>query len=519
MRSTHFLAWLAGGFAATAVAAGGCGSSSTGTSAAAAGGATASSTVHSSSVGVTTGPGGSGGSGGAASTNHSFATATPITIDSTTPTMATLETPTTPDFYSFSGTKGDTIVIQAIAAGLAMPATNNADGAIIDTVVTLYDSTMTQIAQDDDGWPRFDTDSTLYTVLPSTGMFYIEVQDCNGWATTQKGAACAMANGIMTFDYELAFFSAKNLLGGTPEGTNGGNLTPPTAAVATFVLPSNSTTPPYLPVTLYNQVSATTQIDAFEVDTKTDADMGNTTTGSRPRLDVFVQPSGTVNGNGSTTPPGQIWVSSTLDITGTNLGSIDGANYGEGDEIVKASNGPADLSLPITLGTKYWVFVAHAAALSTNDFYFGVTYGETFYGNQLEVEPNDTAAQANVLTVQANADKTFSYFSDGDISNSGADVDWYSFAVPGTANKFVQGSCAAVRSGAGLQGFTYGLYAADGTTPIGTPVTEGSDKDYSLAKTAIPAGTTTILLKLTATGQDPVNLGMSYRCGVTLSPT
>ena len=32
----------------------------------------------------------------------------------------------------------------------------------------------------DDGWPDFSQDATIYVQLPTTGAYYLGVQDCNG---------------------------------------------------------------------------------------------------------------------------------------------------------------------------------------------------------------------------------------------------------------------------------------------------------------------------------------------------
>src|SRR5262249_4131715 len=72
---------------------------------------------------------------------------------------------------------------------------------IIDTVVTLYDSNKNVIAQDDDAWPRLNTDSALFTVLPATGQYYFSVEDCSSAFGTNAG--CAPVGQVTDFIYQV----------------------------------------------------------------------------------------------------------------------------------------------------------------------------------------------------------------------------------------------------------------------------------------------------------------------------
>ena len=52
----------------------------------------------------------------------------------------------------------------------------------LDTVITLYDPTREQIAENDDSVPRVNTDSEIVIQLPTTGTYYLLVQEWTVWA-------------------------------------------------------------------------------------------------------------------------------------------------------------------------------------------------------------------------------------------------------------------------------------------------------------------------------------------------
>src|SRR5262249_1616942 len=150
-------------------------------------------------TGPTSSSGPTSGSGGAGGGNHSFATAADITVDDTNPTMGSLSDPTTSkDYYKFTGKKGEGMLIFVQAKTLA--SMDPFDPAVVDTVVTLYDSKQKQIAFQDDPWPRDSNDPTLFTVLPADDTYYVMVQDCNAWMS----GSCYDPMKITIFDYQLS---------------------------------------------------------------------------------------------------------------------------------------------------------------------------------------------------------------------------------------------------------------------------------------------------------------------------
>ncbi len=392
--------------------------------------------------------------------------------------------------------------------------------------MTLYDSTMTAIAQDDDADPRFDTDSSLFTELPATGQYYFSVEDCNSAFGTTAG--CAPVGQVTDYIYQVFVADTSMLV--SPEvyalGTTAAPIaqdgTTAHAATISYKVPAMPTSPGDYGFYLVDGDSYTAAANTHVFSFTPPANVP-VMTGTRARFEFFLQPVGKNNGDGSASNV-TAWVT---DSTGTAiLARADQKNYLDGDN----ANGPLELSAPITLGSQYYLFVKDDnAAPAAGDYYFFDHYVGVFYGNTIESEGaagiglNDDATNAEkLLTTVANP----GYFVDGDISTNGTDVDWYEVDPP-TGMTGVSAGCSSARNGSGVQGFTMKLMSQVGTgtpTEIGT-ATETATTDPSIpAATAttntvsVPAGTTKMFLVLSATGQDPTVSGTSYRCGVNYSP-
>src|SRR5262249_37748681 len=150
--------------------------------------------------------------------------------------------------------------------------------------------------------------------------------------------------------------------------------------------------------------------------------------------------------------------------------------------------------------------------------YFLEHFGGIFYANPVETAEaaNDTVAGAEPMKQQDNMNGTFSYFNEGNII-SATDVDHYSMDIPGGVTT-VSVFCSAARDGSGLTGFTFEVLDNTGAPVPGASATEALDSDVSISNASIPGSATSLILKLSATGQDGSNTGNYYRCGATLSP-
>jgi hypothetical protein len=453
--------------------------------------------------------------------NHTVATAEPVTVDNQTATPGTLQDPMTPNYYSFTGTAGDRYLILAGADAYAVANANLADPTVIDTVVTVYkaDGT-TLVAQDDDEWPRYDTDSQLFVELPADGTYYFSVEDCN---LANGPADCSPAAGITQFGYTVSVIDLTTEMAETV-----GVATPGTPNAVTNTQSSSPTTGVWEDSLLDGTFSAAGEVQtiSFAPPTTTDVEVG-----ARPRAYFWLQPNMTSDGDGSLA---NVLVT-VKDKNGVVVAQADQANYANGDTL---GNGPMQLSFPLydtsvltppaaapsTLGDNYTLVLTNEAGTFTadSDYYFFVhTAGSLDYG-QAEAElpgatTNDTGATAEALTIPTGATFDSAFFADGNLATVG-DVDWYSIAVPSDNANTVSLICSAGRDGSGLLGFKAELFAdAAGTTSV-TSLTEVNPAKIDLEKDSVSlAGATKLYLKISATGQDATNTGTYYNCAVETS--
>lgn len=528
MNKKHF---LLGGLACAALgvfatSGAGCGSDSAGAGGSGEGAATSTSTspqtssttlpmTSTTNTGPTTTTTGTGGAGGGSTAGHSFADATPIMIDDTMATGGVLPDPlTAQDFYSFTATAGEHLGI----ATTAKTGTDPFDPAYLDLVVTVYDSTQTQIAQQDDPWPRGSNDPQLFIEIPTAGQYYVEVQECNAaFGTT----GCADVTMITNKDYTLQVFDfgaapGMNAVTDEKAETAAAHADDTTATSNALVYLEDTAAMP--PEYFFSFVDGTyidgSDVDVYSFTPKSDSVTG----GTRANAEFWLQTAGT-SGNGSTTPMGLTWV---VDGTSMNvIAQLDGSVYGDVDN---QTNGPAELAAIVTIGSPYFLFVQHpATAAGANDFYIfqhaveGINPVEAETANML-TNSNDTTATAEGLAMVANADGSNSYFIEGDLPAGDAHDIYKVTTVTGFTK--VSASCAAQRIGSGMQGMTYKvLGGATGTTAAGSPITESATMDQFINAATIPAGTTTLYLQIDPGTQDTTNTSNFYRCGITLSPT
>jgi hypothetical protein len=415
------------------------------------------------------------------------------------------------DYYKFTGKKGQRITAYTRAQGLVMGNTGD-DSTIIDTVLTIYDATGTkQLAQDDDSWPRFGRDSQLFTVIPEDGDYCITVTNCN---TALGDTNCGMVSDLTTFDYEVTIADVDKLV--APEVNEGMEPNDDAAKAASvgYKLPMGANKGDYGTYILDGSFASDMDVDVFALDVPADV---NFDANQRPHAEFWVQPITEKNGTGATSNA-KLWVVSDADLT-KHIAEVDQVNYTDGDN---PNNEPIDMSVPVSAGKKYYLFVQHSSGASkpATDYYFIEHFVGSFYFGQLEKSPdmNDTAATAETLTTPMKV-TAGNFFVDGDITTP-ADVDFYTMDVPSGSTK-ASLFCDAQRSGSGLRGAKFSLLKTDGTAlGAGNVLSEVANANVYLAgqtAVAIPAGTTKVLLKVEAGSQDANVVGTYYHCSVGLS--
>ena len=423
-----------------------------------------------------------------------FATAQDITVGDQNATACQLNNPSADaGFFKFSGNKGDAMVIFTSAKIGGDPF----DSTYLDTVVTLYDAQMNQIAQNDDPNPRFTNDAEIWTLLPATGDYVISVQECNG-AFPQ---GCADPTQITTFDYEVQIFqtgaNAPVVTSEDPPNDAPNDATDPTALTGIkYELGDTS----YFMSRIYGAYNTATDVDVYSFTLPTDIDVN---ADGRALGNFFGLTSGS-DGNGSTSSIGKIWVVDPADLT-HKVAEIDitqGATAG-------------DIGAPFTLGYEYYLFVSkQTGASGSNDFYFINHYGGGSNPIELDDTGNNLASTAEILSDTGDANFLATYFVDGNLAPATTDVDFYSLAVPSGAAT-VSVACGAQRSGSGLRGMKFEIVNAGGTSLA--PKAEGvdvADDDAFIDKAAVPAGANTLLLKVSGATQDALVTSDFYRCGI-----
>jgi hypothetical protein len=487
MRSTLRLEVVGAG-TALVVAAWGCGGGGqTGTGGGGAGGApTTSSTTASSSSTSTTSSSGSTGGGG----NHSFDSAEML------PTGGAIDgdlAKGVADYYVIDGTAGQALDIfvraQDAASGAAF------DPTYIDSVLTLYDASKKQIAENNDAIPRRSGDSEIITILPADGTYYLRVEECWTWAKDPKTTCLGTADKDST-SYTIGMVTLDpSVPGSVGDGEKGND-----AASATPVTFAKKNGGGYYLSVLYGTYQDAADVDVYSFTLPADA--VTLPANTRGIVSLWVLPAGQDN-DGSTTPAGKVRLVDPADLT-KDVAYLAGTDF----------QGPPRLWPPIDLAKEYLLFVEHPGTpAGANDFYVALQ-GEGS-SNPLEKDEagNDSPATAEVPTDAPDSAGAHHYFIDGDLINGAADVDHWK--VPVDATKQVAVSCGAQRAGSGVRGFRIDVLDAATMNAV-TTVTESATSDGWTGYVNIPVGVTDLVVKLSAASQDPTVTSSFYHCGIHL---
>jgi hypothetical protein len=500
MRYRHFLALFAATLALGAAT--GCGNN---------GG-----TGGSGGSGATGGAGGSGGTGGSTTTttktntttsttstttsstatgdgNESFDQAVEITVDDMTGVQADLDPVATDvDYFKFTGKKGQAIFIATDSKPNATPF----DPSYPDLVITVYDANKNQYAQDDDPFPRSTQDSSLPTVLPADGTYYIKVEEfCHSDLAMGKCPPDYFDN-ITNTGYAIGISTLDPAQPGNVNEKEP-NDDAATAGKMTYAPVQGKTGQYYLTLT-WGDFKAGDK-DFYLMHIPKDVTMAlqpNTRTAGGAAF----YPAG-ISGDGASTSAVLVDFIDPMDMS--VVAEIDASKGAQAEPPLQAD--------------KDYLIVVNGTNMGANPFYF---FNHSVGGsNPLEAEGaaqgvNDTMPEV-LPKPQNNMDGTYSYFIEGNLPQGGAEKDVDEFQVDTKGLATVSVACGAARSGSGLQGFK--ITVLNGATPVGTG-TEGADKDLVLQSLAVPAGATNLVVKLEATGQSPTVKSDFYRCGIHFAP-
>lgn len=228
--------------------------------------------------------------------------------------------------------------------------------------------------------------------------------------------------------------------------------------------------------------------------------------GTDSRADFFVQPIGKDLGTGS---DANVKVRIT-DATGTVVhASAEQVHHGDGRDL---DNPPLDVSVPLTPGQTYYLFVENDGGTGANSssFYFIHHYvGTYWYGFAEEEGPTNSGHNDSLASSEYS--QSFDglpnvYFYDGNLPG-GTDSIGSIWSRP-AATTTIQ--CHAQRAGSGLRNFKAELFRANDASTVAS-ATETATSDF-FAQGAAPAGA--YFLKLSAGSLESGIAGDYYRCVV-----
>ena len=395
----------------------------------------------------------SGCTGLGALSNDSFAGADPIT---SSPTMGTIDPAGDVDYYSFRGNAGDWVLLEAQIV-------NPSDDPALDTVLTLYDASMTQIAENDDFFGA-EEDSFILSRLPADGLYYVLVQDVSTWASDAP-------RGSPSFQYALRqAVVSRDVMGVHIEAESGDDA----ASAQALTFTSNL-------ALIGGSIDAPTDVDVFSLDI----------TSGTLELDVLAPPTGP-HGDGSTIDLAHVWV--------TDAG---------GSEIVARvdpTQAPLQPSLP---AGSYLLWVDAAGRTGgANDFYaLALIQHDDNPPETMEAQNDDPSTPETISIASDTGDGyVLAHLPDGD-------TDYYAFDV--ADGQVVSISCGSRTRGSGVIDLQGTLLDPTGPTTI-VSATETDTDPLRITDQAVPAAGT-YLLELTRGSQDPEVSGDYVRCGIHLT--
>ncbi len=423
-----------------------------------------------------------------------------IAVDLGIETKGALDTSGKVIFYSIKVTAGDFLSLTAATAATQ----TTVAGEVVDTAISLYDSTGAKLlANDDDAFPRYTSDAMFFYRAPETGTLCVRVTDFDTW----KGDSPKVAT-----DPNFKF-SASIL---NPEADN-----------VTLDKESNDTL-------ATSQVSKLKgfgkgyerggyQILAGGLSSASDVDVYKFTvpTGAR-MMKIPIPPIG------APLAAGQPSYGSTMARFTAIVKQAGGTIVAElAPPAGQVESMPEALYTPVGLG-EYYLGISRPTEVTagTNDFYATTVYFfETSSPPELEItagHSNDTLVAAEALTMTADTSNAkvkrgyiLGYLPAGDVADN------FSFVVG--AGDAVEMGCGAGREGSGLQSFKMEVFVG-GSSKQSETETAAQDLWWSSAATGAAKSPTkpgikvsasgTAVLQLTAAGRSTTNTGTYYECGV-----
>lgn len=408
--------------------------------------------------------------------NDSFGQAVTVPKNDQDGITGAIDEPDDKDYFKFTGQAGWTAI--------DIEANGTDDPMKVDIVITLFDSTMTQIAQNDDAIPRVNTDSEILIRLPAAGMYYIEVQEFSDWANSMPEGEASFIYRLTVFDVDPAAFMGIVAETEPNDDAAGANA----VELLTDAMTNTASS------LLLGGFAAGDAADVWSF----------TIPAGQKYFSLAVMPH-SEDGYGSTAAVGRAYVT---DAAGTTVF----ARIAPGPLPSPTSvGGPWDMSPPLPAG-EYRLFVEPAAGYTpgANDFWVGKYFtGPTDNDPEAEVGTagtNDTLATAEARTLNSNG---VTYV----LAHLSSDTDVDYFSVPAAAGTTVSVFCGSASAGSGVMGFRAEVRGADDAVIKGA--NENAVNGLQLTEAAAAAGGTSYV-RLSKTSQDATVTGDWARCGIVV---
>lgn len=399
------------------------------------------------------------------------------------------------DVFRFSGTAGQVVNVSLTTPGPAF----NTDG--IDAVVSVHRASDGKVvALADNAIFASSLDSTVLTVLPDTGSYYILVRDCFTYAGERpdKDYGCYPPVAKSQKSYTIAVGDMSSLVTVDAEtGDDGANAT-------TITLPRSGGN--YGGVVALGTYRDAADVDVYQVTIPADLSLAGLP-GQTYRAELAIRGfHGGVTGpygSGSTSQFGEV------SLTTASAPTAVIARLTDADE-------DAVIRVPVQRGETYllWVTAGRDPAPTggERDFYFIAVAPDRSFA--LETGSNDTLETAEAPKEVYTDDKQDVFQFAGDLSPDG-DVDYYTFPITSPKRK-IDVVCWASGLGSGLASLTATLLETNGT-----PVANGSASDSPTRPAVLTdrftlAASTAVVLEVKATGTAPDTSARHYECQVIL---
>ena len=367
------------------------------------------------------------------------------------------------DYFRFEGEQGQWLIITTDANA-------DDDDAMVDTVLTLYNSDRTRIAQNDN-YDDGEADSRIVTRLPATDTYYVKVQDAQNMGIDAN-------RGERTFVYTLKIRALATDNEQVNLGVESGN-----DADSAQVLGWSER---YHYAWIVGGYDAVDDVDVYSFTIPTQEEAGD-----KRQFDMNIYKA-SPSGNGSTSRVGRVW------ITDAQGAIVARRTPGTDFDTFAPNLAPGDY--------KFWVEHPGGQA-GGNDFYVLLVYRRSDNDPELEEDTNGTLENAEQITLAPNGSLQ-SFFVLAHIPDG--DVDYFRINI--AENHRLTVVCRSRSAGSGVVDMTVSVRDSQ-DQEISSDIEDGT---RAYLRDANPGRTEAgpLYVRLSKVGQLEDVVGNFVRCGI-----